>query len=442
MAAPEAIPMQEDTDPQAYEANQENFTKISATGGPKLKEIILRSTLLFESDDPIGKLSQPADCDRYLRTRIFAITPVGWTADFCFKIDLVERNRTVNTSSVVHQYAFSLHKECQSEPITYYPFIPAEVDEQDSHWQNLFSRAFVRIENGEAKVDPVAAALRKQSELLGVRFAFTPTDAHTEGILIDTLSRVEGFESIHKRLKEIFSRTEKIRLYAFISAVSKFSFEGQYAAFTSAIVAEDTTYPLGKFYPGSTSLVPPAKLQKGQLLKYSELPNLPDIPTKWSYRDANHCWTIEGYNIILEEERDEREIEASITRNCELRLLVSAPGGEREMIGLLRLPDGFERRLISRERLTVIIYEVEWEAHVQEEQVVYSAATDITILLHRPRDENSPSGWLEQNLPYLDLRNLQRDNSHRQILDHCYHSPPIMVKVRAQVDRKIARVKL
>ncbi|KAL9102755.1 MAG: hypothetical protein Q9163_002117 [Psora crenata] len=185
-------------------------------------------------------------------------------------------------------------------------------------------------------------------------------------------------------------------------------------------------------------------VRKGDDWKQARLglrkPLLSGITTKLSYRDPNHCWTVEGYNIILEEAKNEREVKACIERLCQLRLLVTAPGRDRDMVGILRLPGRFERRLTQGDRLVVIIDDIEWGAHVMDEQFLYSAPTDITILLHRTRDADSPSGWLEKELSFLDTRLLQKQEGHGQIPDDYYRGQASIVNVRPMVNRKIARI--
>ncbi|KAL9102754.1 MAG: hypothetical protein Q9163_002116 [Psora crenata] len=112
-------------------------------------------------------------------------------------------------------------------------FGSGHIEDKRRHWQNLFNRAFVRQQNDTRVVDTVAADLCERGELQMVRFEFTPTTAHTEGILIDIPASVEGFGPVHERLRQIFSSPGDIRLYVFTAARSEVSFGQQYTSFTS-----------------------------------------------------------------------------------------------------------------------------------------------------------------------------------------------------------------
>ena len=76
---------------------------------------------------------------------------------------------------------------------------------------------------------------------------------------------------------------------------------------------------------------------------------------------------IQGYNIILEGAWDEREVEAAVSRHYQPCFLVAAPGSDCEIVSLLLLPDGFERRLVGGDGPVLIIQQVEGGAHLREE---------------------------------------------------------------------------
>ena len=332
--------------------------------------------------------------------------------------------------------------------------------------------------------DAQAIKLRKAGGLGILKFEFDPSMCHTRGILIDTPVGFEDkFKKMHQDLQEVFDRPRVVQVdpvtpvvtetpeedwgdqtgtvvspkpakkaqavIIFIGAANPQMWGQEYMNFQQKIQIEKAHDPVDLWYPEITSHK--SVIIKGKQPRGVNRPQVV-VPAQWTYRSTREFFTIVGMSQLLQEEYEQQLCAQSVPFKCELRLLNVKAGFNRQYIGLLRLPDGYEYRLGSDDAVNVTFNvgtptAFEWHGDIIEYPYQFASSTDVTILVNR-RFDAEKSGWeTSESVESLDLTSIKKHASDTLVMEYCHNGPFNLVTVTPQRSDKtfkaaIAAVKI